>query len=324
MAVLVVSSEQDLSTDEVIDWLRSFQTEVYRINEIDLVNIETIELSEQEKTLISIGERRIALSEIEGFWYRRHNFAVDLAIPQFKSSFPFQKELTRHLGEEQKKTADYLHFSFLKKRSLGNYFRTNVNKLMTLDIARSCGLQIPPTIVTTKKTSVAEFKKEHTNIICKAISENILVSDMEIGKAHHYTNEFTDDHIEKLTEIFSLSLFQKKIEKKYELRIFYMHGEFYSMAIFSQADPKTKLDFRRYNFEKPNRTVPYRLPEKIAECLQKLMTDMRLDTGSIDMAVNTEGQFVFFEVNPVGQFGMTSRPCNYYLEQKIAKFLTNG
>jgi hypothetical protein len=34
-----------------------------------------------------------------------------------------------------------------------------------------------------------------------------------------------------------------------------------------------------------------------------------------------DGREVFLEVNPVGQFGMVSAPCNYHLEKKVAELL---
>jgi hypothetical protein len=37
--------------------------------------------------------------------------------------------------------------------------------------------------------------------------------------------------------------------------------------------------------------------------------------------VARDGREVFLEVNPVGQFGMVSRPCNYQLERKVAELL---
>ena len=46
-----------------------------------------------------------------------------------------------------------------------------------------------------------------------------------------------------------------------------------------------------------------------------------LDTGSIDMMYSTDGEYYFLEVNPVGQFGMVSYPCNYYIEKEIATIL---
>jgi D-alanine-D-alanine ligase-like ATP-grasp enzyme len=48
------------------------------------------------------------------------------------------------------------------------------------------------------------------------------------------------------------------------------------------------------------------------------MQKLKLNTGSIDMIYTNDSKFIFLEVNPVGQFGMVSKPCNYNLEKKIA------
>ena len=100
-----------------------------------------------------------------------------------------------------------------------------------------------------------------------------------------------------------------------------MRTQFFPMAIFSQKDKKTQLDYRNYNQEKPNRNIPYILPNKIQDKLQLLMDKLGLDSGSIDMIVTPEGEYVFLEVNPTGQFGWVSVNCNYYLEEKIANYL---
>jgi hypothetical protein len=52
-----------------------------------------------------------------------------------------------------------------------------------------------------------------------------------------------------------------------------------------------------------------------------LMRDLCLDTGSIDLICTSSGRIVFLEVNPVGQFGMVSKPCNYKLEHRLAEHL---
>ena len=51
------------------------------------------------------------------------------------------------------------------------------------------------------------------------------------------------------------------------------------------------------------------------------MKSLDLKTGSIDMILTPEGDYYFLEVNPVGQFSMTSSPCNYNLEKRIAEYL---
>ena len=100
-----------------------------------------------------------------------------------------------------------------------------------------------------------------------------------------------------------------------------MGGEIYSMAILSQLDPQTSIDFRNYNMTKPNRTVPFKLPTQVESKLIELMTALSQQTGSIDMVVTDEKEFVFLEVNPVGQYGMVSYPCNYDLNVKMAEYL---
>jgi len=133
-----------------------------------------------------------------------------------------------------------------------------------------------------------------------------------------------DDLVSNSTDIFFPSLIQDYIEKKYELRIFYLRGSFYSMAIFSQNDAKTKVDFRNYNSDIPNRKVPFKLDQEQESKLKLLMETININCGSIDMIVTKDNSFYFLEVNPIGQFGMLSKPCNYSLEKIISQDLMYG
>lgn len=54
------------------------------------------------------------------------------------------------------------------------------------------------------------------------------------------------------------------------------------------------------------------------------MNSLNLNTGSIDLIVDTQDNYYFLEINPVGQFGMVSQPCNYYLEKKVAEYLVQN
>ncbi len=134
------------------------------------------------------------------------------------------------------------------------------------------------------------------------------------------TNELIDTSNDE--EIFP-TLVQEKIEKLFEIRSFFLKGEFYSMAIFSQTSSQTQLDFRNYDFEKPNRTIPFKIPTKIEKKLARLFKILNLNSGSLDMIYTSDNKFKFLEINPVGQFGMVSFPCNYYLEELLMQKLTN-
>jgi hypothetical protein len=52
------------------------------------------------------------------------------------------------------------------------------------------------------------------------------------------------------------------------------------------------------------------------------MESINLNTGSLDFIKSSkDSNYYFLEVNPSGQFGMTSNPCNYNLHEKIANYL---
>jgi glutathione synthase/RimK-type ligase-like ATP-grasp enzyme len=93
------------------------------------------------------------------------------------------------------------------------------------------------------------------------------------------------------------------------------------MAIFSQKNPKTLVDSRKIDLSAPNRSVPFKLPVDVKSKLSKVLRELKLNTGSIDMLVSTSNDYIFLEVNPIGQFGMVSRPCNYPIEQNISNLL---
>ena len=90
------------------------------------------------------------------------------------------------------------------------------------------------------------------------------------------------------------------------------------MVIYSQNNKNTEADFRNYDLVRPNRTVPYQLPEEIELGLDALMKELNFNTGSIDLILTAKGEYIFLEINPEGQFGMVSHPCNYYLEREMA------
>jgi hypothetical protein len=136
-----------------------------------------------------------------------------------------------------------------------------------------------------------------------------------------YTTRCTDEMLERLPETFFPALFQEEIPKWCEVRAFFLNKRLYSMALFSQARTRTAVDFRHYDRTDPTRVVPYTVPNDVAESISRLMATVMLDTGSLDLVVTPDGQHIFLEVNPVGQFAMVSRPCNYNLEREIADHL---
>jgi glutathione synthase/RimK-type ligase-like ATP-grasp enzyme len=195
------------------------------------------------------------------------------------------------------------------------------NKLNQLLVAVDCGLKIPSSIICNKKDSLRNFIAKYEKVIFKPLTYHY----EELNEDHYIESSGTcllkSSDFQKYESYFFPTLFQEYIEKKYEVRVFVWQENIFAMAIFSQNNKKTKIDFRNYDYKKPNRRVPYALPPDILERIKRLMTKLDLTTGSIDLICNQYDEYIFLEVNPSGQFGMISEPCNFYIERFIAKKL---
>lgn len=55
--------------------------------------------------------------------------------------------------------------------------------------------------------------------------------------------------------------------------------------------------------------------------IKKFVYDNEYTTGSIDLIYSVDNQFIFLEINPMGQFDWLSGNCNYHIEKKIAEIL---
>jgi ATP-GRASP peptide maturase of grasp-with-spasm system len=212
-------------------------------------------------------------------------------------------------------------YSFLDDRYWLNLpHLSNLNKLWLLNQSINFGLKVPNTIITNDKKDVINFKATHKKIITKPMYE---IPDINNNGEQVTTRTKLIDNTNILPNTFFPSLFQEYIEKEIELRIVYLEKEFYCMGILSQQNPKTMIDFRNYDRVNPNRSIPLDIPQEIKNKIINLMDFLNINFGSIDMILSKEGEYYFLEINPVGQFGMTSNPCNYNLEKKIAELLIN-
>jgi ATP-GRASP peptide maturase of grasp-with-spasm system len=161
--------------------------------------------------------------------------------------------------------------------------------------------------------------------VTKAISDGLYLFDDTVGSRgfYSYTERVSRESLEDLPSPVSPSMVQEEIRKRFDVRVFYLEGRMWAMAIFSQSDERTQVDFRKYNDLRPNRTVPYRLPQQVEARLDQLFRELDLNTGSADLVLDECGEHVFLEINPVGQFGMVSEPCNHYLEREVARSLVD-
>lgn len=299
--ILIISNNNEQTTTEVIKWLFSMKKKFLFIHENEIFEIKT----KQKRIFLKSQRNYFFLDEITSVWYRRGGL-------KFKRLQYEHYSIHIHMNETQHWLEDYVIKTLETKRHINKQSNTHVNKIIVLEKASDVGLNVPSYFLGENTDEVILNKT-----IVKPIAGNpILNSIYEDSDGIMYTSVVE----KKENDSFFISFFQEKIEKDFEIRSFYLNGKIWSMAIFSQNDDQTKIDFRKYNLKRPNRNVRYNLPKEIEEKICRLMQNLDLNCGSLDFIKSGENYY-FLEVNPVGQFGNISEDCNYSLEKEIADFL---
>ena len=333
MPIIFSHTEEDSSADEVIAWLQYKGKNPARFSGRDIIDKQMSVRITKENTVFNY-EKNNMFSALfggnaeESVWFRRWGDGGNNIRMLYNEGLDESEKVKLslltygHLNDERKRFDDWLINRITATHSsLNKQGFNDVNKLDILNLAAEVGLDIPETLITNTKSEALEFLKEKERIVCKSISEGFTFLTDSDQTYLMYTEEVKEEDLKSMSEKFAMTLFQELLDKKFEIRISYLDGEFYSMAILSQENPKTEIDFRRYDYTHPNRYIPFSIPEDVNRALLKLMDKLNLQSAAIDIVYTYEGKYVFLEVNPVGQFGMVSKPCNYYLEEKIADYL---
>lgn len=322
---LIFSEFNDQSTNYIIDWFLYFNKGFYRDN--GLVKDSTLLDLKNNVYSININNESVKIANvkhIDSIWYRRPYEGLDPIL--MKDIWSEKNKIPKDLFHNNLKYHN-LRFKEIFHESINNscskvigaYDKNTLNKSVVLLEAQSVGLKIPKTIITNSSEDLEKFLFENNGkIITKPLYEVIAFADQESS------NVSLTCLISSLDEIpvnFGPTLFQEFVDKIYEIRSFYFDGEVYSMAIFSQKNKKTKVDFRNYDNEKMNRMIPYKLSADIEKKIIKLMKKLKLNFGSVDLIKSKGGDYFFLEINPIGQFDFVSKYCNYNLEYKIAKHI---
>lgn len=126
----------------------------------------------------------------------------------------------------------YLKRLFYQKKWLPSDNSLKLDKIDISYLAQRNNIKTPKTIITNNKNDVYKFIKYNnlSNIIIKPIRH----SGYFINKDETYsiyTKKLYANDIENLPNTFVLTLFQECIEPDYEIRSFYLDGNFYSTAI---------------------------------------------------------------------------------------------
>jgi len=259
----------------------------------------TIFLSKEDKLQWKVTGPGIDLSSKERFdvvWYRRP--IVEPVLPD--SLHPGDRvicrreclSLTRGLWQ-------LIGLGAFWVNPLASQQRAN-SKIVQLEEALAVGLDVPPTLLTNDPEEIRRFLRRYSGeAIYKAFNPAQWVRGEEIGLV--FTSEVTvedlpDDDVLRLCP----GIFQRRVLKAYELRLTYMGDFCVAAKLRSQENPAGQLDWKGAFGDL--RVEPTTLVPEVDRRCRQLLRRLGIVFGCLDLIVTPDGEYVFVEVNEMGQF----------------------
>ncbi|WP_102597094.1 hypothetical protein [Xanthomonas arboricola] len=191
---------------------------------------------------------------------------------------------------------------------LDSYLTSRNNKLKQLQVARACGFTVPETLASNNPSHIRAFFAVHAGrIISKPFFPHLW--NGRDGSSHEYMSSMISAQDLENDGMLQASplIYQRFVEKAYELRVAVFGRACIAAKLHSADDPDLLVDWRHPS--KHPVIEPYNLPDVLRDCCFRMMDALGLVHGSFDFIVKPDGQFVFLEVNESGQCLWLEEDC---------------
>ncbi len=281
--ILIITHKEDYTSDFIINKLNQRKIKYKRLNCEDLIDSNFIVDKDLSFSIDGI-------NSFKSVWFRRTK------LPDINASNPHEKIYLLNEYETLLKNL----FCTIDAKWFSNPFKIYKaeNKLYQLKIAKDIGFIIPNTLITNNKETLKEFYYLNSKkIIIKPLSQSKLNYNGETEFI--FTNDLRNEHIETLDEYeLTPCIYQEKIPKSIELRVTVVGEKVFSSGINSQLFENTKTDWRKGKQEFFKEAIPLDIEENCKLIVKKL----GLRFGAIDLIKDTNGNYIFLEINPNGQW----------------------
>lgn len=180
-------------------------------------------------------------------------------------------------------------------------YRTE-NKLVQLQAARECCIDIPDTLVSNNPEHVKLFIDKYDKVIYKPF---LLPAweKKESGKMYTFWVSTIDKdmHIKNESLAICPGIYQRYIDKLFDLRVTVIGNHYFTVKILSDQG-EALVDWRSNSITEDIEVDIFNLTKEIKQKLILLVNKLDLVFGCIDLVVDKDGRFYFLEINQGGQF----------------------
>ena len=259
------------------------------------------------------GERSISGKDVKSVWYRRH-VAPNLPDDLNTGVREFCERESRAFLE-----GTLAALSPVRWLSSPEAIWRSEHKPYQIAVAAQLGFTLPHTIVTNDEKAARDFAQGR-RVVAKAVNSGYIAGPD--GNQAIFTSALDTTDFEDLAGLALAPVtFQEKIEKSSDIRVTVVGDEVFAAEILSQGRESSKVDWRATddpNLEHRN----HALPSTLAHSCRQLVSHLGLSFGAIDFALKADGTYVFFEINPNGEWLWLEDRVGLPISDKIAAWLS--
>ncbi len=295
--VLILTDQFDEHANYVISKLESQGVPYFRLN-LDVESLKYTYIScRNDKWTITSNNNSINSDNITCVWCRRPFVELTLQEQQIcDTDFRIWKnEWNKALLGFYNAIKSLPWLNPLRKAYKGE------NKYYQMELAKEIGFSLPETLVSNRKDDIIDFLRVHERALLKLMSQEIY-TDKNGDYLGFYTNIISESSVEDFgVALENPIVLQEYIEKDYEVRYTVVGTNHFACKIESQLSEKAKHDWRRYDIAHTphSQIVP---PDKVRMQVNRLMKSLSLEFGAIDFIIRPNGEWVFLEINCMGQW----------------------
>jgi len=258
-----------------------------------------------ELTLVPPGEPPLQVREVGAVWYRRiRAMELDPALTDPTGRLFAWSESNEAIQGLWQATDCFWMNPFAADES-------GQRKIRQLQVAREVGLSVPRTLITNDPATAYEFVAARPDGVIRKAFRNI-------PEAPRSTALVTEEDLARIDSVrFAPVTFQEFVPAVLDLRVIVVEDDVFATSIRSQ--PEYQTDYRggigSAEFS------AYSLPDQVASALVELHKRLGLVYGASDFRVTPEGEHVFLEVNPAGEYLFASERTGQPVPQAIAACL---
>ena len=305
--IFFITNKEDITTDFIINKLNQRGTHYYRLNTEDLANSVGINFDFDNGVYEIIDKNKmesINLSKVKSVYFRRPRIPdIENSLLSDSENFLIKNEIAYTLEGLYKILSDKFWISPVFS------IREAENKIYQLILAKELGFKIPSSLITTNEVNAKNFiQKNYSNCIIKPIKSGFI--DDKYNPKVIFTSVLNKEQLNELNRVCCCpTYFQNNINKSADIRVTVVGKKTFSAKICSQEFKETKVDWRKGN----NTNLKYdhyTLDSATEKKCIKLLEHLKLNFGAIDFVLNKNGELIFLEINPNGQWGWIEKRLN--------------